>query len=162
MIPLFKVISLLIRLFTRPLSNHIKNSLKAKNDHHPIMKETILNLGQFSHSIHIKIQRRLINFSNSDSYVKPLSEEKALDSGAELFGEIIAYGAFITWGLYEFYKLTTSAKAKEEKYNEVIAQIHARLQGLEVEYKEILNKPVEINQENKPKIYVDADTETDE
>ena len=100
--------------------------------------------------------------SSSDSYVKPLSEEKALESGAEFIGEIIAYGTLIVWGIYEINKLSGDSKAKEEKQNEIIAQVHARLEGLEGGFKEILYKIEEINQENKRKKYIDADTETDE
>lgn len=162
MIPLFKVVSLMIRLFTRPISNYLKNSLKGKKDHHPKIKSSIVYLGQFYHTINIKIQRRVMNMSSTDSYVKPLPEEQALDSGAEFIGEIIAYGTLLIWGTYEINKFAVEAKAKEEKQSEIIAQVHMRLQGIEVTYKEILEKIQNISEENKKNQYAEAETETDE
>ena len=160
MIPLFKVVSLVIRLFTRPLSNYLKNSLKNKHDHHPFVKAKILDLGQFYHRIQIKIQRRLMNMSSADNYIKPLPDDKALESGAEFVGEILAYGTLLIWGIYEIDKFSEDAKAKENKQNQVIADIHARIQGLDTKHQEIL-KIIEKEQEKKQSL-VDEATDTSE
>ena len=160
MIPLFKVVSLLIRLFTRPFSNYLKNSLRHRNDHHPIIRNGILRLGQFYHVINIKIQRKIMNMTGADTYIKPLSDDKALESGAEFIGEILAYGTLLTWGVFEINKYAAEARAKEDKHNEVIANVHAKLQGIENNYKNILEK-VQIIKEYTNKEYVDEETFTD-
>lgn len=161
MIPLFKVVSLLIRLFTKPISNYLKSSLKLKNDHHPVIKRTILNLGQFYHNINIRIQRRLMNMTSTDTYIKPLSDEKALDSGAEFIGEILAYGTLITWGIYEVNKYSNEAKAKEHANSQVLANIHARIQGIEANNQDLLKIINEIKEQKHKNIGVDEEVETD-
>lgn len=176
MIPLFKVISLAIRMFTRPLSNYLKSSLKYKNDHHPLVRKSILSLGQIYHILQIKIQRRIMNMSSSDTYVKPLSDEKALEQGAEFVGEILAYGTLFVWGVYEINKFSNDAKAKDDKQaailgkiddrlenleqgkTELLTKIHLKIEGLDTEYKKIL----ELAEKRINKQYCDESTDTEE
>lgn len=160
MIPLFKVVSLVIRMFTRPVSNYLKNSLKYKHDHHPYIKLQILNLGQFYHRIQIKIQRRLMNLSSNDSYVKPLSDDKALESGAEFIGEIIAYGTLFVWGIYEINKYNEDAKAKDLKQAEVFGNINLKIEGLAAKHEDLVDR---LDRElNKRRDVEDKSTDTDE
>lgn len=95
MIPLIKVFSLALRLFTRPLTNQMKISMKNNNNHHPVVRNMLMYLGQKYHQMNVKIQRKLIGMDIGDPYVKPLKDEKALDQGVEFFGEIVAYGILI-------------------------------------------------------------------
>ena len=160
MIPLFKVVSLIIRMFTRPVTNHLKNSLKHKHDHHPYFKLQILNLGQFYHRIQIKIQRRLMNISSSDSYVKPLPDDKALESGAEFIGEFLAYGTLFIWGIYEINKFSEEGKAKENKQAEIYRDIDFKLEGLNAKHKNLMDR---LEKElNRRRDVEEKSTDTDE
>ena len=159
--PLFRVVSLFVRLFTRPLTNYLKISLSYKQDRNPFIRNSILNLGQLYHRINIRIQRRIMNMSGHDSYIKPLTDEKALENGAEFAGEIIAYGILLSWGLYEINKISVESKAKEDKYLESITNIHTRLSGVEYNYKEILDT-LKIIQKQTNKNYINEGTWTDE
>jgi optic atrophy 3 protein len=161
MLPFFKVLSLLLRMFTRPFSNYLKNSLKHKHDHHPFVKDSILRLGQFYHRVQIRIQRRVMNMSSSDSYVKPLPDDKALESGAEFIGEIVAYGTLIVWGVYEIDKYGNEAKEKEIKQQQVFANIHARLEGIESGFKEMMGKVEEERKIREERKECGTDTEED-
>lgn len=95
MVPFIKMFSLVLRLFTRPLSNYLKISLKHNKSHHPVVKNAILELGQTYHRMNVRIQRKTLQVISDDSYIKPLVEEKALEQGAEFLGEIFAYGTII-------------------------------------------------------------------
>jgi hypothetical protein len=79
-----------------------------------------------------------MNMSSADNYIKPLADDKALESGAEFIGEILTYGTLLVWGVYEIDKFSEEAKAKEKKQQDMIADIHARIQGLDLKHQEIL------------------------
>ncbi|OMJ92022.1 hypothetical protein SteCoe_5341 [Stentor coeruleus] len=163
-------------MFTRPLSSYLKNSLKYKNDHHPLVRKSILSLGQLYHVFHIKIQRKVMNMSSSETYVKPLSDEKALEQGAEFFGEILAYGTLFVWGVYEVNKYANDAKAKDDKHaailgkiderlenlengkTDLLAKIHLKVDGLDIEY----NKIFKLAEKRNNKQYCDESTDTEE
>ena len=84
------------------------------------------------------ITRSFSNMGSSD-YIKPLSDEKALESGAEFLGEIIAYGTLFTWGIYEVNKLSKDTKAKEKAVSDNIANLHAQIQGIQSDYQRMMN-----------------------
>ena len=140
MIPLFKLVSLIIRLFTKPFSNFLKQSIKSGNVDRPSIKSSICYLGQKYHRINIRITRNLNNMGGTDSFIKPLSDDKALDSGAEFIGEIIAYGTLLVWGIYEVNKLSTDTKIKEKAIADKIASAHAQINGVQEDYKKMMSE----------------------
>ena len=144
MIPIFKLVSLIIRLFTKPFSNYLKTSIKSGKIHRPFFRGGILYLGQKYHQINIRITRNLNNMGGTDTYVKPLSDDKALDSGAEFLGEIIAYGTLFVWGVYEVNKLSMDTKAKEKAVNDKIASAHAQIEGVQADYQKLMNEVEQI------------------
>lgn len=117
-----------------------------------------------------------MNMSSSDTYVKPLSDEKALEQGAEFVGEILAYGTLFVWGVYEINKFSNDAKAKDDKQaailgkiddrlesleqgkTELLTKIHLKIEGLDTEYKKIL----ELAEKRINKQYCDESTDTEE
>ncbi|CAG9334951.1 unnamed protein product [Blepharisma stoltei] len=137
MIPLIKVFSLALRLFTRPLSNYLKISLKHNDNHHPLIRNAILNLGQYSNRINVKIQRKSLQMSSEENYIKPLPDEKALEQGSEFLGEIAAYGVLLIWGLYELNKTSNEEQAKKQKQTDLISNINAKIGGLNVQFESI-------------------------
>ncbi|CAG9332768.1 unnamed protein product [Blepharisma stoltei] len=129
MLPLIKVFSLTLKLFTRPITNQMKISLKTNQNHHPVFRNLLLYLGQSYHRINVKIQRKLIGME-SDDYVKPLKDDKALEQGADFFGEIVAYSILLVWGSYELIKSARDNRIKENSYAETLKKINAQLEGL--------------------------------
>ncbi|CAG9321602.1 unnamed protein product [Blepharisma stoltei] len=130
MVPWGKLLSLTIRMFTKPVTNYIKLGLKSNNRQSMYTKKVLVNLGQFYHTINIRIQRRAFNMSGGDSYIKPLTEDKAVDQGIEFFGEILVYGTLFTWGMYELNKYHQEGIRKEASKAEVLANIHTNIEGL--------------------------------
>ncbi|OMJ86061.1 hypothetical protein SteCoe_12497 [Stentor coeruleus] len=114
MIPFFKILSLIIRTFTKPVASYFKASLKISGHERQRAQYILIFLGQKYHSFNIRLTRSLTNQGFSE-YIKPLSDEKALDSGADFIGEFIAYSTLLTWGYYELNKLSRDTKIKEQK-----------------------------------------------
>lgn len=136
MLPLFKLVSLCIRLFSRPLVNQAKLALKGANPH-PRLRKVLIYFGQTYHRLTIRLQRQFMKLSNNDSYIKPLQDEKAIEQGAEFLGEIVVYGTLLTWGIYEAVKLSKDAKKKRMEDARVITDIHARIDGVQQQYAEL-------------------------
>ena len=146
MIPIFKLVSLIIRLFTKPMTNYFKASLKSKKIEKPFVRELIMGLGQKYNRWNVIITRSFSGMGSID-YIKPLSDEKALDSGAEFVGEIIAYGTLLIWGIYEVNKLSKDTKLKEGKVNDAISEIGEKATNLNEDYLALVKQVQELREE---------------
>lgn len=138
MIPLIKVVSLFIRLFSRPVINYFKVTLKNTDIAHPFVRTKVIALGQFSNLVYTKAQRVLLNTSSKSAYVKPLTEAAAIEDGIELIGETLFYGTLLTWGTWELYKYTLEARTKEEGQRLVMTGINSSLSELDFKF-EVIN-----------------------
>ena len=56
----------------------------------------------------------------------------------ERIGEILAYGILISLGVYEMMRYQRVAKGKEQAQADTYARIHARIDGLHVEYEQLV------------------------
>lgn len=146
MIPLFKIVSLIIRLFTKPMTNYIKASLKAGGVKRPRSEKALVFLGQYYHRLNIKITRSLSNMGSTD-YIKPLNDEKAMESGAEFIGEILTYGTLLTWGLYEVNKLGRDTKIKEQKVIDQISSLQNNYKSVSSDYEKLCSEVQKIREQ---------------
>mmetsp|Transcript_9265 Transcript_9265/g.17716 ORF Transcript_9265/g.17716 Transcript_9265/m.17716 type:complete len:179 (-) Transcript_9265:384-920(-) len=137
MIPLIKVVSLVVRLFSRPVINYFKVSFKNTEIANPFLRRKIIAAGQFYHMCYTKTQRILMNSSSTAAYVKPLTEAAAVESGIEIVGEMLFYGTLMTWGTWELYKYTLEGKAKEEMQRDVMTNIQTTLGDLDFKFEVI-------------------------
>ncbi|OMJ65294.1 hypothetical protein SteCoe_38568 [Stentor coeruleus] len=146
MIPFVKIASLLIKLFTKPVSNYLKASLKVGGAKRPRSQKFLIYFGQKYHRFNVKLTRSLSNMS-STNYIKPLCDEKALDSGAEFIGELIAYGTLMTWGIYELNRLNRDAKIKEQKVLNILSSLQSSLATLNEDYDKFFDEVQKIREE---------------
>jgi hypothetical protein len=128
------------------MTNYFKASLKSGNIKKPLMRELIMGLGQRYNRWNVIITRSFSGMGSID-YIKPLSDEKALDSGAEFIGEVIAYGTLLIWGIYEVNKLGKDTKAKEAKLNESIQNLGDQVKNISEEYLVLAKKVNELREE---------------
>ena len=115
MIPLYKLLSLLLRVFSRPLINltkryHANNELK--NDW---IRRQFFKLGVWFHRFETKINRRYLKMNANNVAVKPISEAQSIDKGIEFFYEILFYSIAIGFPMYEQYRQVTDSKGKDQK-----------------------------------------------
>lgn len=125
----------------------MKQSIKSGKIQRPFFIKSICYLGQKYHRVNIKITRNLNNVGGTDNYIKPLSEEKALDSGAEFLGEFIGYGTLFVWGIYEVNKLSKDGKEKEKVIADNITRAHTKIDGVEENYKKLLSEVEKLRNE---------------
>ena len=128
-LPFTKVFSLCIRLFTRPLVNYAKSAVKVHTKRSEVMRSLLLSSGQVYHQMHYRIQRIFLPTTIAEEYVKPLSDEKALEAGAEFLGEVVVYGVLMVWGVYEMDRAQRESRDKEAEISVTVTAIREKMQG---------------------------------
>jgi hypothetical protein len=101
MIPLIKVVSLLFRVFSKPLINYTKmyhatNEIKSNR-----LKSFFIMMGNKYHRFENFINKRYMKMASVAH--KPLNDNIALEKGIEFFYEIIFYMIILGFPIYELY-----------------------------------------------------------
>ena len=134
MIPLYRLLSVTTRIFSIPVANQITKSLKSNPKYFPYTKRILVGLGQQYYSLNRKIHH--LSFKKTSNLLyKPLTEDRAIDIGSELVGELIAYGSLLCVGIYEIIKLQRESKEIDKVFDEGISSVNNKLEGLEDQYK---------------------------
>ena len=91
MLPFIKVFSLLIRAFSRPMVNYTKRYHGANKDQlHGYLRKFFIRLGNQYNMLETKVNKKFLKIEITDDvFIKPLSDDVALDKGVEFFYEII-------------------------------------------------------------------------
>ncbi|CAI7796246.1 unnamed protein product [Closterium sp. NIES-53] len=95
---------------SKPLANAIKRRAKS----HPKFRGTIINFAQSYHKINVGMQRRLYGYSTNVD-IKPLIEEKAVETAADLVGELVVFGVAGGVVVAEYTRSSIADSRKEEK-----------------------------------------------
>ncbi|CAI5466845.1 unnamed protein product [Closterium sp. Yama58-4] len=95
---------------SKPLANAIKRRAKS----HPKFRGTIINFAQSYHKINVGLQRRLYGYSTNVD-IKPLIEEKAVETAADLVGELVVFGVAGGVVVAEYTRSSIADSRKEEK-----------------------------------------------
>lgn len=101
-LPLYKVLSLFIRVFSKPLITYTKQA-HLKNDagsSHPLLRKAFIKLGNSYNKGETWLNRKFMKIETQFAY-KPLNDELAIEKGIEFFYEIIFYSLVIGLPLYE-------------------------------------------------------------
>lgn len=139
MLPLFKVFSLLIKIFSKPVVNYTKK-FHMSNQHrsHQYIRSFFIFLGNKYHIFETKINRKFLNVSSEFAFrIKPLNDEDAITKGVEFFYEIILYGILILVPLYEMNRGQNEAKEKSKVLNNRIKSIE---DGIEKIKEDVVNE----------------------
>lgn len=153
----FKVVTLVVRTIAKPLISWItyykRLKLQEQNSKLDFIKNKIVWIGQVVNYYNIKINRKLFRLSSNEP-IKPLSEDKAIEKGAEFLSEFLVYSILISLPVLEWYR--QSKITKEQEYlkeqelrrmkNDILAlseqnnELRARMEELRNIMKEINNK----------------------
>ena len=139
MLPLFKVFSLLIKIFSKPVVNYTKK-FHMSNQHrsHEYIRRFFIFLGSKYHLFETKINRKFLNVSSEFAFrIKPLNDEDAITKGVEFFYEIILYGILILVPLYEMNRGQNEAKEKSKILNNRVKSIE---EGIEKIKEDVVNE----------------------
>lgn len=114
---IFKVIALVVRTVAKPLItwatyyNRIK--LQESNHKYIFMKEYIIWFGQMTNYYNTKLNRKVFKLPTNDP-IKKLSDDKAIEKGAEFLSEIIIYTILLAIPIMEWWRQNKISKKKEE------------------------------------------------
>lgn len=131
MLPLFKVLTLLIKVFSRPAVNYTKKiQMNHITDEKKRSREFFIYLGNRFHVIESRINRKLLNISDvSDLKIKKLNSEAALEKGIDYFYEILFYLVLLTVPLIEFAKTQRENEKKVNEINEKIRHLEKNIEN---------------------------------
>jgi len=142
----FKIISIAIRTLARPLINWVSyyNRIKvqeSKNKSGVLIRNRLVWLGQTINYYNILLNRRIFGLTKDTGTIKALTQDKALERGAELISEIIVYSILLTIPIYEMIKSYKSTVEKERKKKEAIVNMQTDIDCL-----------IEVNLQNRTNI----------
>jgi len=148
MLPFIKVFSLVVRAFSRPLVNYTKR-YHSNNKHnvHKLIRIFFIRLGNYYNRIETKINKKFLKIELADDvFIKPLSDDVALDKGVEFFYEIFFYGIIISLPLLEIWDQQQSNKKKADDLNNKLTYLDNEIKVLhtkELENNKNLNMKIE-------------------
>lgn len=141
-IPLVKLGYLLVRTLAKPIAKIVQDQATA----HPTFRGICIKLSQSYHLMEIRLKTRLnkssdpqFNGSNIQEHIKPLSDEKAIQFGANFIGEFVIFS--IAGAVLIFESLRSSANERKrqaerdgriEELYKSIAIIKERLNSLSI------------------------------
>ncbi len=80
MIPFYKALSLVLRVFSRPLLNYTKRVHSSGEEQSLIVRSMFIKLGNFYHRFDSTINRHFLKIHSQFAF-KPLNNELALEKG---------------------------------------------------------------------------------
>ncbi|XP_010919156.1 OPA3-like protein [Elaeis guineensis] len=108
-LPVVKLGSLALRTLSKPIASR----LKQQAGFHPRFRQFIIDLAQVNHRFTTTMQRRLYNHS-TDTAIRPLNEEKAVQAAADLLGELFIFSVAGAALIFEVQRSARSEARKEE------------------------------------------------
>ncbi len=120
----FKVMNLVVRTIAKPIISWVTHykKLKFKEESQSKFQNYIRNkliwTGQTWNHYNILINRKLFKISTGSTTIAELTEDKALEKGAEFLSEFLVYSILLIVPIIEFIRLSKISKKKElEKEN---------------------------------------------
>ncbi|XP_066309663.1 uncharacterized protein [Miscanthus floridulus] len=125
MLPLVKLGSLAFRTLSKPIAARLKYNAGI----HPKFRGLIIGLAQANHRFTTNMQRRVYGRA-TDSHIRPLNEEKAIQAAADLLGELFVFSVAGAAIIYEVQRSARSEARKEEVRSQEIEAIKKREEQL--------------------------------
>lgn len=113
MIPFYKILSLVVRVFAKPIISKTKDyHLRFRSEDHTMMKKFFILLGNRYHRFETKINKDSLKIlDEGELYIKPLSNTQAIEKGIDIFYEVLLYCIIIGFPIYELYRAENSSIA---------------------------------------------------
>jgi hypothetical protein len=114
---IFKIIAVVIRTVAKPLItwatyyNRIK--LQEPNSKYKFLRGYILWIGQMTNYYNTRLNRKIFKLPSTDP-IKKLTDDKAIEKGAEFASEILIYTILLSLPIMEWWRQSSISKLKEE------------------------------------------------
>lgn len=152
---IFKIIAVVIRTVAKPLItwatyyNRIK--LQEPNSKYIFLRKYILWIGQMTNYYNTRLNRKVFKLPATDP-IKKLTDDKAIEKGAEFASEVLIYTILLSLPMLEWWRQSSISKLKDEMKETGIKRmrVDAELLGqqnskLKSELKELKGLLCEIN-----------------
>lgn len=154
MYPIFRLVSLAVRLFSRPAIELMKKVHYSQISHTSLFNRVLERLGNIQYRVKIMIDRKLMNIrTDHDMFSLGLQRDIALEKGIHFFYESMFYTAVIGAATYEGYRLLEGNRERNRNNIEKLEKISADLDKL-IEAAEEL-----INENEEKQAYLDTNIE---
>lgn len=121
MFPVFKLVSLAIRLFSRPAVELMKRFHNSRVSRHSRFSKFLIWLGNWQYHCKIHMDKYLLNMrTDSDMFLQGLKNEVALEKGIHFFYESLFYTVVINAATLETYWIMKENKANRKKQEDKI------------------------------------------
>ena len=138
----FKFVTLVVRTIAKPLISWVtyynRLKLQEQNAKFAFIKNRVIGIGQLVNYYNIKINRKLFRLSSKEP-IKPLSEEKAIEKGAEFLSEFIVYSILISLPVLEWLRQSRISKEIENQKEQEVRKIESDIKAL-AEQNKVLKK----------------------
>uniref|UniRef100_A0A5S6R4Z6 OPA3-like protein n=1 Tax=Trichuris muris TaxID=70415 RepID=A0A5S6R4Z6_TRIMR len=124
--PLFKLVALFVRQVSRPIANQLKNGAKHS---HVFRRYVCLPIAQLYHRVDVTKKMLMMGFGKPTK-VPNLTEESAVELGADILGEIIVYSIAATLFTLEYMRTSEKARIKEELLLNRISNLENKINEL--------------------------------
>jgi hypothetical protein len=131
----FKLMTLIIRTIAKPMVSWVSHYNKLKLQQQATSKfgiwakDNLVWLGQTTNYYNILINRKLFKIS-SNTAVTSLTDEKALERGAEAVSEFIVYSILIILPIAEMIRQSRISKQKESAKEKYIKEMKYELEDV--------------------------------
>eukprot|EP00246_Nothoceros_aenigmaticus_P016700 TRINITY_DN7777_c0_g1_i2.p1 TRINITY_DN7777_c0_g1~~TRINITY_DN7777_c0_g1_i2.p1 ORF type:complete len:169 (-),score=32.30 TRINITY_DN7777_c0_g1_i2:477-983(-) len=120
-LPLAKLGTLVLKTLSKPLASRLKTQAAT----HPRFRELIVNFAQANHRLTVNVQRRIYGHA-TDVEIRPLNEEKAIQSATELVGEVFIFTVAGVLVVFEVSRSARSEARKEEARKQELEELKSR------------------------------------
>ncbi|KAF9533690.1 optic atrophy 3 protein-domain-containing protein [Crepidotus variabilis] len=131
-----KIATLLIRTIAKPISAKLKNQARD----HETFRSVCVSLAQFMYRYEVKLRTNILGESPAAKHLRPLSEAKAIDSGANALAEGFLFLVALGLILGETYRSSRKEDKRREGVTDSIETLLERVVSLEGRLGKVLEK----------------------
>ncbi|KLO19673.1 OPA3-domain-containing protein [Schizopora paradoxa] len=119
-----KLLTLVVRTLAKPISNRIKQTAKE----HETFRSMCVSLAQRMHRGEVQLRTNILG--EPPKSIRPLSEAKAIDSGANAIAEGFLFGVAALLIIGESYRSSRSQAKRRDVVDDQIDDLKSQVQGL--------------------------------
>lgn len=120
-----KIATLVIRTLAKPISNQIKTQARE----HPTFRSICVNLAQSMYRTEVKLRTNLLG-EPANQHVRPLSEARAIENGANALAEGFLFGVAAVLIVGETWRSSRSQSKRRDDVDDKLEGLSTRIQEL--------------------------------
>ncbi|XP_038075070.1 optic atrophy 3 protein homolog [Patiria miniata] len=141
--PLIKLASLAIKQISKPLAKRIQMVAKTR----PLVRKYIcIPPAQLYHWMEVNLKMRILGLGKATK-VEPLTEEAAVEQGAEIIGETFLFAVAVGTIAFEYYRQQRKDQKHEGEQTSAITELQQRVEELGITIEEQDAKIRELNRQ---------------